>query len=290
MHEVSVRDCVIADTLDAALIEIREAADIGADVLELRVDFLKDMDLYDPAPSLKRLLEGCEAAGLPAIVTFRPAWETGQYTGPEPPRLAALKTAAELGAQYVDVEYLAAEPFFASHGKVPSSTQLILSHHDYTETPSDEVLEAFVEGMFQSGADIAKLATMPQRIEHSARMLALPSKFAGRRVIALAMGEKGLASRILAPKFGSFLTFGALSPSRISAPGQPTVTQLRRVYRLENQSAATQDAEQAGCITASGLEMFVGQEAEQFELFTGKPAPVELMRQATLESMRSARH
>ncbi len=59
-------------------------------------------------------------------------------------------------------------------------------------------------------------------------------------MIALAMGEKGLASRILAPKFGGFLTFGALSASRSSAPGQPTVTELRRVYRLQNQSAATQ--------------------------------------------------
>ncbi len=68
----------------------------------------------------------------------------------------------------------------AGHGKVPTSTQVILSHHNYEETPGDEVLEALVEGMFQSGADIAKLATMPQRIEHSARMLALPGKFAGR--------------------------------------------------------------------------------------------------------------
>ncbi|CAL8469064.1 g8605 [Coccomyxa elongata] len=198
------------------------------------------MDLHEPAPCLKRLLEGCQAAGLPAIVTFRPYWEAGQYPGPEAPRLAALRTAADLGAEYINVEYLAAESFFASHGKVPPSTQVILSHHNYEETPGDEVLEALVEGMFQSGADVAKLATMPQRIEHSARMLALPGKFAGRPVIALAMGEKGLASRILAPKFGGFLTFGALSASRSSAPGQPTVTELRRVYRLQNQSAATQ--------------------------------------------------
>lgn len=71
----SVSCSVIADTLDAALIEIREAADIGADVVELRIDFLKDLNLYEPAPSLKGLLEGCQAAGLPAIVTFRPDWE-----------------------------------------------------------------------------------------------------------------------------------------------------------------------------------------------------------------------
>jgi len=59
---------------------------------------------------------------------------------------------------------------------VPLSTKVILSHHDYDETPSDEVLEALVKEMFKAGADIAKIATTAQRIEDSARMLALPGK------------------------------------------------------------------------------------------------------------------
>lgn len=46
-----------------------------------------------------------------------------------------------------------------------------------------------------------------------------------------------------------------------------------------------QDAEAAGCKTVSGLEMFVGQAAQQFELFTGQKAPVAIMRKATLDSM-----
>ena len=46
-----------------------------------------------------------------------------------------------------------------------------------------------------------------------------------------------------------------------------------------------QDAKAAGCATVSGLEMFVGQAAEQYELFTGRPAPVDIMRQATLDSL-----
>ena len=50
-------------------------------------------------------------------------------------------------------------------------------------------------------------------------------------------------------------------------------------------NAALQDAEAEGCKTVSGLEMFVGQAAQQFELFTGQKAPIDLMRQATLDSM-----
>ena len=36
----------------------------------------------------------------------------------------------------------------------------------------------------------------------------------------------------------------------------------------------------------SGVEMFVGQAAQQFELFTGERAPVEVMRAAVLESLQ----
>jgi len=45
------------------------------------------------------------------------------------------------------------------------------------------------------------------------------------------------------------------------------------------------EAKAAGCEIASGLDMFVGQAARQFELFTGKSADVSLMRDAVLASM-----
>ena len=61
--------------MDAAVAEIREAADLGATIIELRIDFLKDMDLQDTAPTLTSLLKACKGAGVPSLVTFRPAWE-----------------------------------------------------------------------------------------------------------------------------------------------------------------------------------------------------------------------
>ena len=53
------------------------------------------------------------------------------------------------------------------------------------------------------------------------------------------MGERGVVSRILAPKFGSYLTFGALSAEKASAPGQPLLSELKHLYGLPQQSAAT---------------------------------------------------
>ena len=45
------------------------------------------------------------------------------------------------------------------------------------------------------------------------------------------------------------------------------------------------EAAAAGCITVSGLEMFVGQAALQYELFNGSKAPIQLLKQAVLKSV-----
>lgn len=59
-------------------------------------------------------------------------------------------------------------------------------------------------------------------------------------VVALAMGERGLPSRLLASKFGGHLTFGCLSEAQGSAPGQPAVCQLLHMYRIPLQKPSTQ--------------------------------------------------
>lgn len=57
--------------------------------------------------------------------------------------------------------------------------------------------------------------------------------------IALAMGEKGQITRLLAAKYGVYLTFAALSASRTSAPGQPTVQQMQGLYNFTGQNPST---------------------------------------------------
>lgn len=53
------------------------------------------------------------------------------------------------------------------------------------------------------------------------------------------MGERGVTTRILASKYGGFLTFGALSSGLESAPGQPTIQDLRALYRCGSHTAET---------------------------------------------------
>src|SRR5262249_41387340 len=60
-----------------------------------------------------------------------------------------------------------------------------------------------------------------------------------RPLIALAMGEAGAISRLLARKLGAPFTFARLAGDAGSAPGQPTVDELVHLYRFGRQRAET---------------------------------------------------
>jgi len=51
------------------------------------------------------------------------------------------------------------------------------------------------------------------------------------------------------------------------------------------QTMLLKEAKKRGCVTVDGLSMFVYQGAFQFELWTGKPAPVDLMRKTVLQAL-----
>jgi 3-dehydroquinate dehydratase/shikimate dehydrogenase len=253
---------ITATTVAHALEELSEAAAAGADVVELRLDFLEQ---FEPANDLPALLA---ATSLPAIVTYRASWEGGKYAGPEDARLRTLWLAVELGAAFVDVELKAAARFFAAApqgwSRDTARTRIIVSSHNYAETPSLEDLGALHGAMLAAGTDIVKIATTATRLVDVARLEALLSQSRNVPTIALGMGEAGLVrvcamqtrahehrvyvlltarytgirtqvSRLLAPKFGAFLTFGALRAGKESAPGQPTLAQLLQTYRLHGQ-------------------------------------------------------
>ncbi|KAL4425636.1 hypothetical protein ABPG75_009652 [Micractinium tetrahymenae] len=223
---------LVATSVDGMLAEAQEAVANGANIVELRLDYLES---FAPETDLPRLVSQCP---LPAIATFRPVWEGGKYGGPEAERLAALRLAALSGATYVDVELKIAHVFFAAKSELPATTKVIVSSHDYEKTASEEELQALVERCYGAGADIVKFATMANDITDAHRVLSVLRR-CPVPCIALAMGERGQITRLLAPKYGGFLTFGALSPERASAPGQPTLQQLSGMYGLKQQRQDT---------------------------------------------------
>jgi len=62
----------------------------------------------------------------------------------------------------------------------------------------------------------------------------------GREMIAISMGTAGLATRVLGPSRGAFLTYAALENETGTAPGQISARELKRVYRIEKIDRQTQ--------------------------------------------------
>ncbi|KAM3272956.1 hypothetical protein ACQJBY_042790 [Aegilops geniculata] len=210
--------------------EVAAAAALGADLAELRLDRLAG---FAPRRDLPALL--AKPRTLPALVTYRPKWEGGEYEGDDEPRFEALQLAMELGAEYVDIELKVADKFIKfMSGKKPENCKLIVSSHNYDNTPSAEELASLLAQIQATGADIVKIATTATEIVDVSRMFQILVHCQEKQVpiIGLVMNDRGFISRVLCPKFGGYLTFGSLEKGKESAPSQPTAADLINVYNI----------------------------------------------------------
>ncbi|MFP4433366.1 MAG: type I 3-dehydroquinate dehydratase [Phycisphaerae bacterium] len=211
--------------------QARRAQDARADAVEFRVDFLPAL------PAESELAEMIASAGdMETIVTCRPLREGGRCGAPDAHRLAMLTAALAAGATWVDVE-LDTAPALR-----PTPERTILSHHDFDRCPPD--LDAIAARLQDAPAAVAKIAFAPAGPHEALRALDV-LRSATKPTIALAMGEAGLLTRLAARKFGAFGTFATLDRRSESAPGQPTVEQLRDLYRWD---AVTSDTPLLGVV------------------------------------------
>ena len=219
----------IAAADPAELILMSEAArDQGADVVELRLDTCAEM--ADGLLDLTVFIADLPCLALPAMVTLRHVDEGGSWAGgaDERERLYALADAA--GAKYIDMELA------HDRGWRPEHAQLVLSFHDFSGMGGD--LQSTITSMHAAGAAIAKVAVTPDDAADLAAIERLYRHATGP-VCAIAMGEVGLPSRLLAGCWGAAFTFARLDDAVGSAPGQPTVRELAELYRLKAQGHDT---------------------------------------------------
>ena len=214
---------VARETVDEALAVAGQVAS-SADVIEIRLDYLREMDV---APFLA-------AIGKPLLFTNRPAWEGGRFTGDEDARLAPLLEAVEQEAAYVDLELMA--PKESMHRLLAalkqSSTRLIVSWHNFEQTPQRSELLTNLKAMQDNGAHIGKIVTMARDYRDVLRVLQLQEDAAQMHfpLIAFCMGPPGVISRLATLELGGFMTYCAANEDEATAPGQLSVDALRRIY------------------------------------------------------------
>lgn len=217
---------ISAENPKAALAAMKKAS-VKADLIELRIDRFGGQDLE----SLLR------AKTRPIIVTNRKKDEGGFYEGSEARRIAELERAVSLGADIVDIEMSSCRRGIAALTRrieaQEGGSKLLISYHDFKETPSDQVLRDKLAECAGAGADIIKIITYANRMEDNFRVLSLirEGKERGCRVVAFCMGDTGRVSRAAAPLFGAPFTYAALRRGAESAPGQMTVAELKSIFR-----------------------------------------------------------
>ena len=224
---VFVKNCMIGEgipkicvpitgkTREQILSQAEEAVRAGADMAEWRIDLWEEDNrlayVEEVLFALDKVLQD-----VPLLFTVRSADEGGAlHISPEDQAALIERAAASTKVDLADVEYLRSPAVMARlirhlHAR---GVMTVASHHDFEVTGTREELLDVLKTLDESGADILKLAVMPQR-EHTQRP-----------VIAMSMGDLGQISRIRGEAYGSSLTFG--TAGQASAPGQLPVAVLR---------------------------------------------------------------
>lgn len=236
MSCVTIRGCCIGEGRPKVIIPIVEHTEasilktaaqfstLRADCVEWRVDcFEGAKDLSAIARCVAKLRVALKDKLL--LVTFRTKAEGGNVELTHEEYLRFLHTVLDTDcADLIDIE------FFTAGADLPqliadahtAGAAVVCSSHDFHKTPPRAELVSRMVQMQQAGADLPKLAVMPQTRTDVLELLSATAEMADRHpetpVITMSMGALGAVSRLSGEAFGSAMTFA--NPGHASAPGQ----------------------------------------------------------------------
>ncbi len=224
-HELrtpAVCGAVIGQNIETMRASVARAINQGADLIELRIDGLHDSTGWEKLLPVK----------VPVILTNRPEREGGGFKGDENKRVEVLLQGIARGVSCIDIEFSTPEPLrerVMSQAK-KSGIAVLMSHHDFSLTPSIEVLTDMAKRLVGAGCDLAKIVTFAGDRKDALRILDFLAQVQDEvavPLIAFAMGDAGRITRIAAPVFGSPIVYAAAGEA--TAPGQFDVATMKRL-------------------------------------------------------------
>ncbi|MCK4914439.1 MAG: shikimate dehydrogenase [Planctomycetes bacterium] len=232
---------IAAANADEAKSQIKTALTAGAEMLELRTDYLENLTV-EMVVDLIAKAKSAYKKPIPIIVTCRDHAQGGANEYPENLRIEVLSAAIGAGAEFVDLEY---ENFFsiANQEKIRRAlsqnpkSRLILSAHNF-EGKFPNITKLYRHILTLYSAAIPKLVYTANHINDCFEAFDLLHQSSGERII-LCMGRAGLISRIIAKKLGSLVTFASLDNESATAPGQITIEQLKKTFSSDSINSET---------------------------------------------------
>ena len=213
-----------APTLPKLIAEAENAAahrGKDADLCEWRVDsyiYRNTAAVREAFWNLRQVLKG-----MPLLVTLRTKSEGGGADCTGEGYLYRIEELIRLRPDLIDIELLTAggpatRAVWEAH---QAGVKVVLSSHDFNRTPSAAEMMTRIAKMDGLGADLCKIAVMPQCAEDVLTLLGvsvLASAIFRAPLITMSMGRLGAVSRLCGSLSGSAVTFGTLGDA--SAPGQ----------------------------------------------------------------------
>lgn len=198
------------------------------DLLEFRLDYFEHLN--------EEFLENLrKVRSLPVIFTLRDPTQESGYRGSEEQRLADIRRYAKLSPDYFDLESHCPPEYVETFTRDFPNVKVILSYHNFTETPD---LDLLYNEMKRLPASIYKIAVMANNCLDACRILEFTRR-ADRPVCVMGMGESGEVTRILGKVFGSQFTYASASEKNQIVPGQLTARTLIDIYRYPILTAQT---------------------------------------------------
>jgi 3-dehydroquinate dehydratase-1 len=223
---------LVATDIDSLLRQADVARELAPDLVEWRADSYSSQTAEGLVDAAKRLRAAVRE--IPVIFTLRVKSEGGVRLIDQNLRSSCIE--AVLRSRHVDTvdlelsngpEFL--KPLIETAHK--HTVPVILSFHDFEKTDGYLELLGTIRALVRSGADIAKIACMPQTSEDALRLLqvtyAARQEFPAVPLCTMSMGKLGSITRTAGFLFGSDMAFAV--GQEVSAPGQIPLPDARAI-------------------------------------------------------------
>jgi len=221
---LTIRVCVSVPpkTINEAVKLIQKADAHNPDFIEVRLDYLTTNEHISEIPSFSKT---------PLIATNKSPEQNGIFSGTETERQKILIDAARNGFTYVDVDLGTPNQTELISKLHEAKAKVIVSFHDFEQTPSLSKLGTVLDEEVALGADVCKIITTARTVKDNLTVLDFVSKASKKvKLVCFAMGELGKHSRLVSPVFGAFFTFASLDEKRKTAKGQLTIPEMKLAY------------------------------------------------------------
>ena len=217
------------------------------DLIEWRVDFWEMPELipggtsrpdFSEAP-LRSILSSIrkQIGDTPLLFTFRTKPEGGERSIRLQEYRDLVLAAAHSGmVDLIDLEYHLGEEFLRPliSAVQEAGVKVVGSCHDYQGTPSAEEITGTLCRIQALGADISKIAVMPQSRDDVLTLMKasiqMEEELADRPFITMSMGKLGGITRLAGTFTGSAVTFATAGAA--SAPGQMEAAKVQETLKL----------------------------------------------------------